>query len=188
MACLATPTLSIVAPARRARAPHGRQTRRGGLAVVAGGKKGAWAKEFDPLYESDKTVEVVQVAQGPGLAKDTEVSTYNILVKKTGPLNITWNGVGVIQVPKGGKTDKDSNNVCKTVLIQRKEQVLAEVDRLYPKMRKEKAGTLAPLDFVIQLFEDPYADPVDIYAVPPAGLEPVPAEIKFLTKGKRYPY
>jgi len=39
MACLATPTLSIVAPARRARAPHGRQTRRGGLAVVAGGKK-----------------------------------------------------------------------------------------------------------------------------------------------------
>jgi hypothetical protein len=33
--------------------------------------------------------------------------------------------------------------------------VLAEVDRLYPKMRKEKAGTLAPLDFVIQLFEDP---------------------------------
>lgn len=122
-------------------------------------------------------------------AEDTEVSTYNILVKKTGPLNITWNGVGVIQVPKGGKTDKESNNVCKTVMIQRKELILAEVDRLYPKMRRDKSGApVNPLDFVIQLFEDPYADPVDINAVPPADLEPVPAEIKFLPKGKRYPY
>lgn len=60
-------------------------------------------------------------------AEDTEVSTYNILVKKTGPLSLTWNGVGVIQVPKVGKEDKESNNLCKTVLIQRKEQILAEV-------------------------------------------------------------
>jgi hypothetical protein len=50
----------------------------------------------------------------------------NVYRYATGPLNITWNGVGVIQVPKGGKTDKDSNNVCKTVLIQRKEQIMAE--------------------------------------------------------------
>ena len=110
------------------------------------------------------------------------------MVKKTGPLNITWNGVGVIQVPKGGKTDAESNNVAKTVLIQRKELILSEVDRLYPKMCKDKSGGVVPLDFVIQLFEDPYADPVDMTQQPPADLEPVPAEIKFLPKGKRYPY
>jgi hypothetical protein len=109
------------------------------------------------------------------------VETYNILTKLTGPLNITWNGIGVIQVPKGADK-KESGNVCKTVLVQRKEQVLAECDRLYPKMKGK------PKDYVIQLFEDPYADPVDLSAVPPAGLEPVPAEIKYMPKGKRYPY
>lgn len=107
-------------------------------------------------------------------------ATYNILVKKTGPLNVTWNGVGMLQVPRG-KDDKESNNVAKTVLIQRKEQVMAEVARLYPKMT-------GPKDFVIQMFEDPYADPVDMEQVPPEGLEPVPAEIKYMTKGKRYPF
>ena len=68
--------------------------------------------------------------------------------------------------------------MCKTVLVQRKEQVLAECDRLYPKMKGK------PKDYVIQLFEDPYADPVDLSAVPPAGLEPVPAEIKYMPKGE----
>ena len=37
----------------------------------------------------------------PGLAKDTEAASFNILVKKTGPLSLTWNGVGVLQIPKG---------------------------------------------------------------------------------------
>lgn len=112
--------------------------------------------------------------------KVKDPATYNILVKKTGPLNVTWNGVGMLQVPRG-KDDKESNNVAKTVLIQRKEQVMAEVARLYPKMT-------GPKDFVIQMFEDPYADPVDMEQVPPEGLEPVPAEIKYMTKGKRYPF
>ena len=57
-----------------------------------------------------------------------------MLTKKTGPLNVTWNGVAMLQVPKG-KTDKESNAIAKTVLIQRKEIVLQEVDRLYPKMK-----------------------------------------------------
>ena len=43
-----------------------------------------------------------------------------MLTKKTGPLNVTWNGVAMLQVPKG-KTDKESNAIAKTVLIQRKE-------------------------------------------------------------------
>ena len=112
--------------------------------------------------------------------KEKDPATYNILVKKTGPLNVTWNGVGMLQVPRG-KDDKESNNVAKTVLIQRKEQVMAEVARLYPKMT-------GPKDFVIQMFEDPYADPVDMEQMPPEGLEPVPAEIKYMPKGKRYPF
>ena len=116
------------------------------------------------------------------------MSTYNILVKKTGPLNVTWNGVGVIQVPKVGKEHTESNNLCKTVLLQRKDIVLSEVERLYPKLVKDKSGGRVPLDFVVQLFEDPFADPVDMTSVPPADLDPVPAEIKFLPKGKRYPY
>ena len=253
-------------PARPRAAARG--VRGGSRSVVVRGKKGAWAKEFDPDYEKDKeVVEITAEAEGwPGLAsassfrsthlfdslarrdatraspsigalpprgvapprrrrsrretppspipsfrpvlsidrlslttrstlaalalarrassvvaEDTEVETYNILTKLTGPLNITWNGIGVIQVPKGADK-KESGNVCKTVLVQRKEQVLAECDRLYPKMKSK------PKDYVIQLFEDPYADPVDLSAVPPAGLEPVPAEIKYMPKGKRYPY
>lgn len=112
--------------------------------------------------------------------KEKDPATYNILVKKTGPLNVTWNGVGVLQVPKG-RDNAESNNVAKTVLIQRKEQVMAEVARLYPKMKGD-------LDFVIQMFEDPYADPVDMSQVPPEGMEAVPAEIKYMPKGKRYPF
>ena len=112
--------------------------------------------------------------------KEKDPATYNILVKKTGPLNVTWNGVGMLQVPKG-KDDKESNNVAKTVLLQRKEVLLGEVARLYPKMTGKK-------DFVIQMFEDPYADPVDLDQEIPEGMELVPAEIKWMKKGKRYPF
>lgn len=101
-------------------------------------------------------------------------------MKKTGPLNVTWNGVGMLQVPKG-KDDKESNNVAKTVLLQRKEVLMGEVARLYPKMTGKK-------DFVIQMFEDPYADPVDMDQEVPEGMELVPAEIKWMKKGKRYPF
>lgn len=241
---------------RTVRAARARSAR-GGLVVVAG-KKGAWAKEFDPEYEKEKTVATVDDAKWPGLDsacsrseaahhprvspktalapppslpsparaaarvpsgpvsstpsgarprplssahsvspkcppspppdalppsaedKEKDPATYNILVKKTGPLNVTWNGVGVLQVPKG-RDNAESNNVAKTVLIQRKEQVMAEVARLYPKMKGD-------LDFVIQMFEDPYADPVDMSQVPPEGMEAVPAEIKYMPKGKRYPF
>ena len=112
--------------------------------------------------------------------KEKDPATYNILVKKTGPLNVTWNGVGMLQVPKG-KDDKESNNVAKTVLLQRKEVLMGEVARLYPKMTGKK-------DFVIQMFEDPYADPVDMDQAVPEGMELVPAEIKWMKKGKRYPF
>jgi hypothetical protein len=112
--------------------------------------------------------------------KEKDPATYNILVKKTGPLNVTWNGVGMLQVPKG-KDDKESNNVAKTVLLQRKEVLMGEVARLYPKMTGKK-------DFVIQMFEDPYADPVDMDQAIPEGMELVPAEIKWMKKGKRYPF
>lgn len=101
-------------------------------------------------------------------------------MKKTGPLNVTWNGVGMLQVPKG-VDDKESNNVAKTVLLQRKEVLMGEVARLYPKMTGKK-------DFVIQMFEDPYADPVDMDQAIPEGMELVPAEIKWMKKGKRYPF
>ena len=116
----------------------------------------------------------------PAEDKDKDPATYNILVKKTGPMNVTWNGVGIIQVPRG-KDNKESNNVTKTVLLQRKEVLMAEVSRLYPKMTGK-------LDFVIQMFEDPYADPVDMEQTVPEGIELVPAEVKWLTKGKRYPF
>ena len=104
-----------------------------------------------------------------------------MLTKKTGPLNVTWNGVAMLQVPKG-KTDKESNAIAKTVLIQRKETVLQEVDRLYPKMKGQ------PKDYVIQMFEDPFADPVDMTQEAPNDVETAPAEFKFLEKGRRYPY
>lgn len=110
-----------------------------------------------------------------------DIATYNVLTKKTGPLNVTWNGVAMLQVPKG-KTDKESNAIAKTVLIQRKEIVLQEVDRLYPKMKGQ------PKDYVIQMFEDPFADPVDMTQVAPNDVETAPAEFKFLEKGRRYPY
>ncbi len=104
-----------------------------------------------------------------------------MLTKATGPLNVTWNGVAMLQVPKG-KTNQESNAIAKTVLIQRKEVVLSEVDRLYPKMKGK------PKDYVIQMFEDPMADPVDLSQEAPNDVETAPAEFKFLEKGRRYPY
>ena len=86
----------------------------------------------------------------------------------------------MLQVPKGA-TDKESNNVAKTVLLQRKEVLEKEVKRLYPKMTGKK-------DFVIQMFEDPYADPVDMEQTVPDRMEAVPAEIVWIKKGKRYPF
>ena len=53
--------------------------------------------------------------------------------------------------------------------------------RLYPKMTGKK-------DFVIQMFEDPYADPVDMEQTVPDRMEAVPAEIVWMKKGKRYPF
>lgn len=50
---------------RTVRAARARSAR-GGLVVVAG-KKGAWAKEFDPEYEKEKTVATVDDAKWPGL-------------------------------------------------------------------------------------------------------------------------
>ena len=85
----------------------------------------------------------------------------------------------MLQVPKG-KDDKESNNVAKTVLLQRKEVLMGEVARLYPKMTGKK-------DFVIQMFEDPYADPVDMDQAIPEGMELVPAEIKWMKKRKEVP-
>ena len=184
MACVTVSLASAtpaVAPSLR-RAAH---VRRGGSVVVRG-KKAAFFKEFDEQYQKDNEVKEMDenVMKGwPGLAKDIgdDIATYNVLTKKTGPLNVTWNGVAMLQVPKG-KTDKESNAIAKTVLIQRKEIVLQEVDRLYPKMKGQ------PKDYVIQMFEDPFADPVDMTQEAPNDVETAPAEFKFLEKGRRYPY
>jgi hypothetical protein len=55
-------------PARPRAAARG--VRGGSRSVVVRGKKGAWAKEFDPDYEKDKeVVEITAEAEGwPGLA------------------------------------------------------------------------------------------------------------------------
>ena len=68
MACLAsTPALAPTRVASRATSRSStRVCRRGGLVVVAG-KKGAWAKEFDPNYEKENTVVVVDDSKYPGL-------------------------------------------------------------------------------------------------------------------------
>lgn len=123
---------------------------------------------------------LIRVAFPKPEAKDEDPATYNVLVKKTGRAHVTWNGVGVLQVPKG-RDDKESSDVAKTVLLQRIEPLLAEVKRLYPKMN-------GPFDFVIQKFEDPYALPVNTTQAVPPGLGLVPAEIVWLKKGKRYPF
>lgn len=166
-------TSAALTPTRTARAAR---SSRGSMVVVAG-KRGAWAKEFAPKEETAE--EEAEEDEYPGLAKDTDAASFNILVKKTGPLSLTWNGVGVLQIPKGSD-DKESSNLAKVVLLQRKDQVMREVDRLYPKLKAK------PKDFVIQPFEDPYADPVDMTQVPPETLEIVPAEVKYLKKGKRF--
>lgn len=123
---------------------------------------------------------LIRVAFPKPEAKDEDPATYNVLVKKTGRAHVTWNGVGVLQVPRG-RDDKESSDVAKTVLLQRIEPLLAEVKRLYPKMN-------GPFDFVIQKFEDPYAQPVNTTQAVPPGLGLVPAEIVWLKKGKRYPF
>ena len=48
------------------RATRGAAGRRGGLVVVAG-KKGAWAKEFDPEYSEKKQTGEVDQSMWPGL-------------------------------------------------------------------------------------------------------------------------
>ena len=66
MACLAAST-PVFAPARAARGVRrASSSRRGGLVVVAG-KKGAWAKEFDPEYEKSQEKKEVDQSMWPGL-------------------------------------------------------------------------------------------------------------------------
>lgn len=81
MACLAS--TPVIAPARLARVISGRGARgtcrRGGLVVVAG-KKGAWAKEFDPEYEKAQAVVEVDASIWPGLESASHAQSFRPLV------------------------------------------------------------------------------------------------------------
>ena len=86
--------------------------------------------------------------------------SVNVMVKKRGPLNVVWNGVGTLQVPDAGEKTA-SVNLCRVCLAQRSELLIENFERLYPKLKKDA------VEWALQPFDDPYGDSFDPYMVVP---------------------
>ena len=114
----------------------------------------------------------------PTLSKDSgDVSHFNLLVKKTGPMH-PWKGLATVTAPSvDGQNGTDSSKLARVALAQRKDVVRAACDRLYPKLRDQ------PKQFALQPFEDAYADDVDLDCVG-EETETVPLNMQFLEKGR----
>ena len=109
---------------------------------------------------------------------DEKVFNCNIVVKTKG-FGVTWNGIGTLTVPDGG-TKEMSTNIARVCCAQRKALLRANCARLYPKMQK------LPMEWAVQPFDDPYADPLDLDMVLEGehANEMIPGNLQFLKKGR----
>jgi len=161
--------------ARRARRPDAR---------VRAKRGGAFLREFGPEDEAKKRggKEGDQSGGFPALVEEKGVKPFsvNVMVKKRGPLNVVWNGVGTLQVPDAGEKTA-SVNLCRVCLAQRSELLIENFERLYPKLKKDA------VEWALQPFDDPYGDSFDPYMVVPEdkAAELVPGNLQFLKKPRR---
>lgn len=147
---------------------------------------GAFLKEFGPEEDKDtgkkeRDDSRSDAAGGfPKLEKTAgqEAFSVNIMVKKVGPLNVVWNGVGTLQTPDAGDK-RASVDLARLCLAQRAELLIENFERLYPKLKNER------VEWAMQPFDDPYGDPFDPFmVVPEDASEPVPGNLQFLKKPK----
>jgi hypothetical protein len=157
-----------------------------------GKKGGAFLKEFAPEPTEDerkqkedraKAEELARTGGYPELLKNSKdkVFNVNVMVKNKG-FGVLWNGVGTLTIPDTGVKEQ-SVNLARVVCVQRREMLYKNFERLYPKMAKAKF----PLEWAIQPFEDPYADPLDLDGMVLDSnyvSEMVPGNFQFLRKGK----
>jgi hypothetical protein len=152
-------------------------------ARVRAKKGGAFLREFGPEDEKKKSGGEADESGGfPALVKQEGVEPFsvNLMVKKQGPLNMVWNGVGTLQVPDAGEKTA-SVNLCRLCLAQRSELLIENFERLYPKLKNEA------LEWALQPFDDPYGDKFDPFMVVPEdqATEFVPGNLQFLKKPRR---
>ena len=135
--------------------------------ITAAKKGGAFLKEFAPepspeekrkREERERKERMERTGGFPELSTTTDddekVFNCNIVVKTKG-FGVTWNGIGTLTVPDGG-TKEMSTNIARVCCAQRKALLRANCTRLYPKMQK------LPMEWAVQPFDDPYADPLDL--------------------------
>ncbi len=149
-------------------------------------KGGAFLKEFAPepspeekqkREERERKEQMERTGGFPELSDD-KVFNCNIMVKTKG-FGVTWNGIGTLTVPDGG-TKEMSTNIARVCCAQRKALLRANCTRLYPKMQK------LPMEWAVQPFDDPYADPLDLDMVLEGehANEMIPGNLQFLKKGR----
>ena len=158
--------------------------------ITAAKKGGAFLKEFAPepspeekrkREERERKERMERTGGFPELSTDGDkekVFNCNIVVKTKG-FGVTWNGIGTLTVPDGG-TKEMSTNIARVCCAQRKALLRANCTRLYPKMQK------LPMEWAVQPFDDPYADPLDLDMVLEGehANEMIPGNLQFLKKGR----
>jgi len=178
-----TTTATTTTTTTSARGLAGRRARRPDARVRAK-RGGAFLREFGPEDEAKKRggKEGDQSGGFPALVEEKGVKPFsvNVMVKKRGPLNVVWNGVGTLQVPDAGEKTA-SVNLCRVCLAQRSELLIENFERLYPKLKKDA------VEWALQPFDDPYGDSFDPYMVVPedTAAELVPGNLQFLKKPRR---
>lgn len=158
--------------------------------ITAAKKGGAFLKEFAPepspeekrkREERERKERMERTGGFPELSTDGDkekVFNCNVVVKTKG-FGVTWNGIGTLTVPDGG-TKEMSTNIARVCCAQRKALLRANCARLYPKMQK------LPMEWAVQPFDDPYADPLDLDMVLEGehANEMIPGNLQFLKKGR----
>jgi hypothetical protein len=158
--------------------------------ITAAKKGGAFLKEFAPepspeekrkREERERKERMERTGGFPELSTDDDkekVFNCNVVVKTKG-FGVTWNGIGTLTVPDGG-TKEMSTNIARVCCAQRKALLRANCARLYPKMQK------LPMEWAVQPFDDPYADPLDLDMVLEGehANEMIPGNLQFLKKGR----
>ena len=179
----ATRAMRTTTTTTSARGLAGRRARRPDARVRAK-RGGAFLREFGPEDEEKKRggKEADQSGGFPALVEENGAKPFsvNVMVKKRGPLNVVWNGVGTLQVPDAGEKTA-SVNLCRVCLAQRSELLIENFERLYPKLKKDA------VEWALQPFDDPYGDSFDPYMVVPEdkAAELVPGNLQFLKKPRR---
>jgi hypothetical protein len=178
--CVARRAVSARAVTRTER---GRRDR--GRVLTRAKRGGAFLKEFGPEEAKPRKKSGGDGADAnggfPALEKTPgrDPFSVNLMVKKVGPLNVVWNGVGTLQTPDAGDK-RASVDLARICLAQRAELLIENLERLYPKLKNER------VEWAMQPFDDPYGDAFDPFMTVPEDkvTELVPGNLQFLKKPK----